>query len=833
MRSGMMSGARWVAAVALLGACMGAGEGPRVRALFVSGTPAPAGLTFATLGRAATNAQGSVCFLSGWDGVQRRREGLYLLRGDGVTPIARTGDPLPGSTGGRFSFPPDRADEFDGFSLNDRDEVAFITRQGLFLSLGDGLRPVARLGAEIEGAADERWEEVMAVSLNNRGALAFAAATRLIGEAERQEGVFLSDGGVPEIAHFVGDTVAGLDGELVGFDGVALNDRGDIAVLARAGDGHRPVILLTTGGTTQIIAEEGGAAPGGRWTALESVALNDEETLVFLGRATDGIREWPGIFAASDGVVTALALSGQPVEGAAEAVLGPNLGRPVIDEDGNVAFVAELEGMPRRQALVLAIGERHVALAVTGLTDPQPSFTRITGLNQCSLHEGHAVCALTRGGADGGDALVRFALDTASQLVLRAGMPLPPGGALVTVDDESAPRETQARVAAGGEVVFAAGGGGYGRALFRQRADGPELLTPLGRAYGDGSILRSVVAFCLNDAGRLCFLGHRDEEGGDAALYLRDLDGPPEPRIAISTGQGVPGAEGRVIRQFASPQIDGQGRVIVAAFAAPADAPATAPLDGYLLRIGDEGTELLAREETLVEGVGPLTGRADGGVAATVPGTFRELQVNRQGKALFVSSYLDPQSGALMPSGLFLWVDGEVRPVALFGQRSPLGGGLPYFSFSAPRLGDDGTISFVASVLEARRRQRLALFRVRAGETVAVAAAGDTAPGVEGARYRAFQEPALSPSGELAFLSLLDGSTAARGSGALYLSAGGAVRLALSATGADSDADALALRMDAASPASPLGVLADGSVLAAARARGESEPAGLYLIPAP
>jgi hypothetical protein len=833
MRAVVWSGLRIVLVAAALASLTGAGAGRRVRAVFQSGTPAPPGLTFASLGRAATNSRGSLCFLSGWDGVQRRREGLYLLREGQVSPIARTGDPLPGGVVGRFSFPVDRQDEYDSFALNDRDEVAFVTRQGLFLSSDRGLRAVARLGDELNGAAEERWEEIRAVSLSSAGTLAFVGSTRLTVEGERQEGIFLSRGDSLEITYFVGDTVPGLDAELAGFDGVALNDRGDMAVLARVGDKEQPVILLSSGEETQVIAVEGGMAPGGRWTGLDSVALNVQGTLLFLGHATDGVREWPGIYAATDGVVTPLAVPGQPVEGAGEAVIGQSLGRPVIDDNGDAAFLADLAGPQNTQGLVIATGQQLVAATVSGGPEQEAPVARLTGLNQGSLRGGRVVCGVTLAGAAEGDALKRFGLSAGPETVLPAGTPLPDGSALVTVDDESAPRETEARLTAGGDVVFAADVGGYGRALFLEQGDGPKLLTPLGRRRADGLVLRSVASFGVNGEGQLCFLGHLDEEGRQVAVFQRSLQNEEVPRVVMRTGDALPGVEGQVVRQFGPPSLDGQGRVIVTAYAARADAPPDAPLDGYLIRIGGGGPELLAGEGTVVTGAGLLMGRAEGGVAATLPGTFREVQVNRAGQALFISTYLDPRTGALMPSGLFLLENGAVRPVALFGQPSPVAGGLPYFSFSAPRLADDGTISFVASVLEQRRRQKLALFRVQAGVTTAVAVAGNIAPELDGAQYRTFLEPALSPLGELAFLSVLDGATPARGSGAVYLSSGPSVRLALAESDRDGAPDLPVLRMDGAAPAAPMDVAADGSLLVAARPRGENQPAGLYFVDAP
>src|SRR5207302_5633778 len=100
----------------------GSTSSSRVRTLFVSGSPAPSGLTFASFGRAAVNARGTVCFLAGWDGLRHRPEGLFLRQGDQVAPIARAGDAVPGGAGDRFSFVPEYPDDLTSFSLNGQDE---------------------------------------------------------------------------------------------------------------------------------------------------------------------------------------------------------------------------------------------------------------------------------------------------------------------------------------------------------------------------------------------------------------------------------------------------------------------------------------------------------------------------------------------------------------------------------------------------------------------------------------------------------------------------------------------------------------------------------------
>lgn len=843
---------RWTALVVLAaGLAVGAGLSAAVRlqTLFLSGSPAPAGLPFASFGRAAVNARGTVCFLAGWDGRRRRPEGLYLRRGDEVLPVVRAGDPVPRTTfravppGARFSFPPEYPDEFSAFALNDRDEVAFITRQGLFLYTSGGLRPVARVGDGLPGAADEQWEELLAVSLNNRGAVAFVAATRSVLDGERHEGVYQSEGGAPKILLFEGDPLPELNDELAGFDDIAVNDQGQVAVLARVGVEERPAILLRSDSETRVLAIQDGPAPGGVWIGLAGVALNNAGEVAFQGQvAADGV-DRTGIFRASGGAVTPVAMPGQAIAGGAPGAagsgmtLGEHPGRPVLDDAGIVAFVADLAGRGGAQALLRADGGVLTALAVEGQEAPgglSGTVTRLSGLNRGSLGPAGLVCSLALTGGPVGDAVMRYSVARAPEVVMTSGAPLPPGGALTTADSDSDDGEVEAKISPGGELVLAADAGGYGRALFRAGAEGPELLTPLGQDPTAGPAVRSVTSWGMNATGQIAYLGVVDEAGRDTAVFSLTTGKRQAPALVAATRMPLPGDYGgreRVITHLEPPALDGRGRIYFAALASDAQAAAPSMPAAYLLRAAGSQRELLAVEGQRIPGVGVLAGSSTGGGVGAGPGAFRELQVNAAGQALFLNGYRDEHTGALVPAGLFLLSGGEIRAVAVAGQKAPLPGGPTYAAFASPRLSEGGAVVFEATVVGARQKPRVGLFRLRGAETQPVAVAGDPVPWLDGARYQSVSAPAINSAGDVAFSAVIDGPPATAPSAAVFVARETALNLVL-ADGAPLEENGVAaLRLDPRFPAAPLSLRDDGFLLVAAHLRDSAAPAGLFLIP--
>jgi hypothetical protein len=809
-------------------ASSGATSSSRVSTLFLSGTPAPTGLTFASFGRAATNATGTVCFYAGWDGLRHRPEGLYLRQGGQIVPIARAGDPIPGSKD-RFSFAPDYPDEFQSFSLNTSDQVAFLVRQGLFLYAEGSVRPIIRIGDPVAGLPDQNWDEIDTVSLNNAGEIACTGAIRSTVDGDRQAGVFVVSESSVSIALFDGDQLPDLDGPLDGFAGVSLNDRGDMAVLATEGDDGLGCVLLATATDAHALAVEGGTSPTGTWSYLGSAALNNSDLAVFSGREIDASGEHAGIYRAADGV-TGVAHTGQVVDDGSGLVVGESLGRPIIDDDGGIACVAGLEGGAPAQGLLLARNGHITLLAAQASSVPGAgpgAISRFSGLCLGSASSAGLVCGVSLAGGPIADALVRFPFAAAPETLATTDTALPPGSLLTLADGDTPSRNVQALISRSGEAVFAADVGGYGRALFRVGADGPDLLTPLGQINGEGAAIRSIIWFDLNDAGQIAYLGTQDEADQRMTIEARDLYSTLDQMVA-ATGEGLPGDTDRRLSWLGAPAIDASGAVFFAGGAQSTADPA-APNRSYLLRSQHGQIAPVAAEGQLIDGTGTLASLPDADPGA-LTSLFRELHVNNAGQALFISSYQDQKTGAFNPAALFLLSDGLVRPVALPGQAAPLPGAPVYTGFSTPRLSDDGAVTFAASVAGASRKPRAGLFRIDATGAAALAAVGDSVPGWDGETYRAVSDPATNGSAGAAFLALVDPPPTAASAAALLLAGGTTPQVALLNGDPADPPNGLRFRGDDRFPPAPLALKDDGSLLVAGQLSGGAAPDGLFLL---
>lgn len=82
----------------------------------LSGAQAPGtnGRTFTSFGRTAINDAGHIAFFARWGSVSR---GIFFFSNNTITPVALSGQVVPGSSSRFF--------EFYGLSLNDRDDVVF------------------------------------------------------------------------------------------------------------------------------------------------------------------------------------------------------------------------------------------------------------------------------------------------------------------------------------------------------------------------------------------------------------------------------------------------------------------------------------------------------------------------------------------------------------------------------------------------------------------------------------------------------------------------------------------------------------------------------------
>ena len=180
--------------------------------------------------------------------------------------------------------------------------------------------------------------------VNARGDVAFFAT---LSRGGADEGLFLwSRGRLTAVAR-EGDRVAGI-GRLSGFGKhpiPALSDDGTV-VFAAAITGGRAVegLFAAQNGRVRPIAVSGAAAPGvtsGVLASLDAPAVNAKGDVAFLATVRRGRESLEAVYLASRGQLQKIVAQGDPAPaGGAFAGFGP----PALNRDGTVAFGAAIEG---------------------------------------------------------------------------------------------------------------------------------------------------------------------------------------------------------------------------------------------------------------------------------------------------------------------------------------------------------------------------------------------------------------------------------------------------------------------------------------------------------
>ena len=153
-----------------------------------------------------------------------------------------------------------------------------------------------------------------------------------------------------------------------------VNARGDVAffsTLGRAGTDEG--FFLWSRGRVTAVAREGDRVPGaGRLSGFgkhPAPGLGDDGTVVFASAIAEG-RAVEGIFAAQNGRVRAVALSGTGAPGIASGVLA-SLDAPAINAKGDIAFLATVRrGRETVEALLLSTRGRLQKIVAQGDAAP-------------------------------------------------------------------------------------------------------------------------------------------------------------------------------------------------------------------------------------------------------------------------------------------------------------------------------------------------------------------------------------------------------------------------------------------------------------------------------
>jgi hypothetical protein len=209
-----------------------------------------------------------------------------------------------------------------------------------------------------------------------------------------------------------------------------VNARGDVAFFATLGRaGTDEGFFLWSRSRVTVVAREGDRIPGvGRLSGFSKhpvPGLSDDGTIVFAAAVAEG-RAVEGIFAARNGRVRPIALSGAPAPGIVSGVLA-SLDAPTINARGDVAFLATVR-RGRESIEVLLLSVRGQLQKVVAQGDAAPAGGAFAAFGSPSVNREGAVAfgAAVEGRAVPGGIFV--ASGGRIRMVLGAGDETPIGG---------------------------------------------------------------------------------------------------------------------------------------------------------------------------------------------------------------------------------------------------------------------------------------------------------------------------------------------------------------------------------------------------------------------
>ena len=353
---------------------------------------------------------------------------------------------------------------------------------------------------------------------NAQGAVAFYA--RLI-RAKQAEGIFLAEGAALSKIAAIGDPVPG-GGRLSDFSkhpAPALNAAAKVAFSAGvAGGAATDGIFLASGGALTVIALTGADAPGvpnGVLAELDTPVLNDDDQIAFVALVRRGRDTLQVLYLHRGGKLHKLAASGDVVPRVGGVFDG--FGVPTINQKGVVAFAATVDHGKILGGIFLAGTRDLTLLAAAGDTGSDGAMlTRFS--ERLAIDDEDTVAFGAHLNAHGS---VAEAVYTASvsglTRVAAAGDPAPGGGRFAAFGAWPA-------IGPGGAVSFAAaleaGPGPAG--VYTWRGGGTERVALVGETLDDGAALAPLA---LNPApsagagGGVTFATMQAPEAGRNAIY--------------------------------------------------------------------------------------------------------------------------------------------------------------------------------------------------------------------------------------------------------------------------------------------------------------------------
>ena len=309
--------------------------------VYAFGDPAPTGSFLTEGGGAYLNDAGDAAWAAVAGTVLQSGPGVFLKSGGTITQLVSQGDPAPG-TGGVY-------DTLVLTSLSNSGAVCFFAivpntsaGSGLFLKSGAQTLPVALRGSPAPGSGLPIGS-LGECELNESGQAAFFAS---LDEGHPPDpgrdpaGIFSFSSAGAEAVALVDQPAPGTGGSFMSFGTPpSINDSGDVAFTGRYGlSGSSTGIFVASGGVITPVALQGDPAPGtgGAFSLFEGVSINNAGEIAFRGAST----LIDGIFLHSSGGIEPVALQGEQAPGTAGGLFGQFQPGALVNNQGDVVFRA-------------------------------------------------------------------------------------------------------------------------------------------------------------------------------------------------------------------------------------------------------------------------------------------------------------------------------------------------------------------------------------------------------------------------------------------------------------------------------------------------------------
>jgi hypothetical protein len=294
------------------------------------GSPAPGagtGVNFAALLTPSINDAGQVAFRAqvGGTGVTIGDNdlGIWAEKAGGLTLMARTGSPAPGTAAGIV---------FDGFPLppiaiNSAGRISFhaflggpgielgVNRNSIWAERANGLELVVRQGSPVPGVTGGNFSFLDEHSFNRNGHIAFVGSMTGVPVAT-SNAVFSDGGGSMGIVARTGSAAPGTGAGVtfIGFDNALINGEGHVAFTATLGGAATATsntgIWAHRNGALNLVVREGSEAPGAgagiNFQGFSDLVLNNAGQTAFAATLTG-----TGVSATNDGGIWVQGLDGQ------------------------------------------------------------------------------------------------------------------------------------------------------------------------------------------------------------------------------------------------------------------------------------------------------------------------------------------------------------------------------------------------------------------------------------------------------------------------------------------------------------------------------------------